>query len=191
MKRLIIISLILINILSVSGQSTGTQDNSLTATVNKSTRLFASRDDLTSVILIIPSGSIVYVLGSDSTYMIVTYEENQGYIFRKHAKINQPEVNTAAVKQDPAPQSRQQTAQKEISRFEYLENKYGTNIASRLMSGKIWKGMTTEMVQDSWGNARKINRVISGNVVQEEWIFKNNWLYFENDMLLEWGPTKQ
>jgi len=191
MKRSIITSLILINILSVSGQSTGTQDNSLTATVNKSTRLFASRDDLTSVILIIPSGSIVYVLGSDSTYMIVTYEENQGYIFRKHAKINQPEVNTAAVKQDPAPQSRQQTAQKEISRFEYLENKYGTNIASRLMSGKIWKGMTTEMVQDSWGNARKINRVISGNVVQEEWIFKNNWLYFENDMLLEWGPTKQ
>ena len=122
--------------------------------------------------------------------MIVSYEENKGYIFKKHATLNKQEVK-AVVKQEPAPQPQQQAPQKEISRFEYLENKYGTSMASRLMSGKIWKGMTTEMVQDSWGNARKINRVISGNVVQEEWIFKNNWLYFENNELLEWGPTKK
>ena len=36
-------------------------------------------------------------------------------------------------------------------------------MASRLYSGKIWKGMNAEMVRDSWGRAGKINRVISGN----------------------------
>ena len=64
------------------------QDVTATATVKSSTRLFKTKDDLTSVILIIPSGSVVTVLGSDSTYFIVIFEENEGYIFRKHAVID-------------------------------------------------------------------------------------------------------
>ena len=62
-------------------------------------------------------------------------------------------------------------------------------MAARLIAGKIWKGMTTDMVQDSWGTPKKINRVISGNIVKEEWIYMNSWLLFENDTLSEWGPV--
>ena len=47
--------------------------------------------------------------------------------------------------------------------------------------------MNSEMVKDSWGTAEKINRIISGNIIKEEWIFKNTWLYFENNTLVEWG----
>jgi len=50
--------------------------------------------------------------------------------------------------------------------------------------------MTAEMVRDSWGKPQKINRVISGNDVKEEWIFKSSWLYIENDYLVEWGPVR-
>ena len=64
-------------------------------------------------------------------------------------------------------------------------------MAARLYAGKIWKGMNSEMVKDSWGAAEKINRVISGNIIKEEWIYKNTWLYFENNTLLEWGPVKK
>ena len=154
--------------------------------------MFATKDDLTSVILIIPADSVVTVLDSDSTYLHVVFEENEGYIFKRHAVIDKIPVNTRqSIQSQPAAQETQPVQEQQQSRFSYLENKYGSNMASRLMAGKIWKGMNSEMVKDSWGTAEKINRVISGNVVKEEWIFKNTWLYFENNTLLEWGPVKK
>jgi hypothetical protein len=163
-----------------------------TATLKSSSRLFASKDDLTSVILIIPADSVVSVMDSDSTYFHVIFQDNEGYIFKRHAVLNKESADTRqtmqsqqSVEQAPPVQEQQQ------SRFSYLENKYGTNMAARLISGKIWKGMNSEMVADSWGTAEKINRVINGNIVKEEWIFKNTWLYFENNTLVEWGPVKK
>ena len=152
------------------------QDITATATLKVASRLFATKDDLTSVILIIPADSVVDVLDSDSTYLHVVFEENEGYIFRRQAILDKIPVNV---------QEQQQ------GRFSYLENKYGSNIANRIFSGKIWKGMNSEMVKDSWGNADKINRIISGNITKEEWIFRSTWLYFENNTLLEWGPVKK
>jgi hypothetical protein len=64
-------------------------------------------------------------------------------------------------------------------------------MAARLIAGKIWKGMTAEMVRDSWGSPVKINRVIRNNSAKEEWIFKNTWLYIENNSLVEWGPISR
>ena len=64
-------------------------------------------------------------------------------------------------------------------------------MASRLIAGKIWKGMSGEMVRDSWGKPLKINRVISGNTVKEEWIYKTTWLYIEDDLLMTWGPVQK
>ena len=87
-------------------------------------------------------------------------------------------------------QETQPVQEQQQSRFSYLENKYGSNMAARLTSGKIWKGMNSEMVRDSWGPAEKINRVISGNIIKEEWIYTNTWLYFENNTLVEWGPIR-
>ena len=59
------------------------------------------------------------------------------------------------------------------------------------MAGKIWKGMTAEMVRDSWGSPVKINRVIGNSSSKEEWIFKNTWLYIENNTLVEWGSIRR
>jgi len=165
----------------------------VTATLTSSSRLFGNPDDLTSVIFVIPKGSTVTVLDSDSTYLHVSYEEDDGYIYRRHAVIDKnpviiskPEnVKGVAQQQQPVNQQKQQST----SRFAYLESKYGTSMAARINSGKIWKGMNAEMVKDSWGTADKINREISGNTVKEEWIYKSTWLYMENNTLLEWGPV--
>lgn len=168
------------------------QNVTLTATLKSSSRLFGTRDDLTSVIMIIPSGSSVGVLGSDSTYLHVTFEDNEGFILKRHAVMDKTPVNVSQTIQSQQPVQEVQPAQEQQeSRFSYLENKYGSNLAARLMAGKIWKGMNSEMVSDSWGAAEKINRVISGNVIKEEWIFKNSWLYFENNTLVEWGPVRK
>jgi hypothetical protein len=75
------------------------------------------------------------------------------------------------------------------NRFSYLDYKYGTSMAARIYSGKIWKGMTSEMVKDSWGSPSRINKVIRGNTIKEEWIYRNTWLYIVDDTLVDWGPA--
>jgi hypothetical protein len=177
---------------SVNQNITVNQDTVVTATLKSASRLFADKNDLTSVIVIIPADSIVEVLDSDSTYLHVVYQDNEGFIFKRQAIINSQvtDVNQNTQFQN-ADQNSQPVQEQQQSRFSYLGNKYGSNMAARLNAGKIWKGMTAEMVSDSWGTADKINRIISGNVVKEEWIYRTTWLYFENNTLLEWGPVRK
>jgi hypothetical protein len=209
MNKLIFSALFLLGVIAAQAQTNKTgilqslennqaanQNVTTTATVKTSSRLFGTKDDLTSVILIIPSGSTVTVLDSDSTYLHVTFEENDGYIYKRQAEIDKIPVSTLqanqpqqAIQQNQPQQAQQQDQQ--VSRYSYLESKYGSTMAARLNAGKIWKGMDAEMVKDSWGTAEKINRVINGNVVIEEWIFKNTWLHFENNVLVEWGPVRK
>ncbi len=190
---------------NLENQQTITRENqpAFTATLKSATRLFADKDDLTSVIFVIPSGSEVEVLGADSTYLRVVYEEAEGFILKRHATVKQTPFSSRAPAQSyeyaakpspqpqPEPQPQSQPQSDQGSRFTYLENKYGTSMASKLISGKIWKGISAEMVRDSWGNPLKINRVISGNSVREEWIYKNSWLYIEDDILMTWGPVQK
>jgi hypothetical protein len=175
------------------------------ATMKSASRLFADKHDLTSVILIIPSGSVVDVLDADSSYFHVLFDDYEGYITRRHAVLNNvPIVSKPVVRQEKpvresipvtqtqqsAQESRQASAQRNADRKAYLENKYGTDIASRILAMKVWKGMTTEMVLDSWGNPLKINRVISGNNVKEEWHYRSSLLYMENDYLIDWDTIR-
>jgi len=183
MKRLFLISLIIIGGISLQAQT-------ITATMKSSSRLFSTKDDLTSVILIIPADSVVAVLDSDSTYLHVVYEDNEGYIFNRHVLINNSISDRQKIIQSQ-PSIEEPVQGQQDNRFTYLENKYGTTMATKLALGKIWKGMNSDMVKDSWGIAEKINRVISGNIIKEEWIFRNTWLYFENNTLVEWGPVKK
>ena len=175
------------------------QRKDMTATVKSAARLFGSENDLTSVIQIIPSGSQVTVLGADSAYLRVAYDSTEGYILKRKAVIDQGsgEISREQVQNDNqlenqnAVNQNQNDDSQQMSRFSYLEEKYGTSMAARLSAGKIWKGMSAEMVKDSWGSPREINRVINGNTVREEWVFRNTWLYMENNRLVDWGPVRR
>ncbi len=204
MKNLIIPSLFIAGFLFVNAQSDKSanlqnleenqyqnQVKTVTATVKNATRLFRLRYDLTSVIELIPSGSVVSVIDSDSTYYYVNFDDYDGYILKKHAVIDQTPKTTSQMQSSrPVPDAQQIQVQTD-NRYDDLVNKYGASMADRLYAGKIWKGMNSDMVKDSWGSAEKINRVISGNVIKEEWIYRSTWLYFENNTLKDWGPVKQ
>jgi len=170
----------------------GQLEKSITATMTSSSRFFKNPDDLTSVIMIIPRGSQVEVLASDSTYYIVFFEGSEGFIYKRHAVIdeNTVQVAPATAERDEIKQTPEEPEQKPVSRFSYLESKYGTSMAARIYEGKIWKGMNAEMIKDSWGRADRINREINGNTVREEWLYKTTWLYLENNTLMGWGPVK-
>lgn len=166
-------------------------NSTATATIKTATRLFADKNDLTSVITVIPAGATVKILGWDETYLRVVFEESEGYIYSSHAEINKARVTLPASKQERQVQKETPVRQQQTGdRLTYLEKKYGTRIGGRVNEGKIWKGMSAEMVKDSWGSPQKINRVISGNIIKEEWYYRNTWLYIQNNVLAEWGPVK-
>ena len=162
------------------------------AIIKSPARLFAEEENLASVIMIIPEGSTVEVLGSDDTYLHVIYEGNEGYVYLNQAEIYRPVKRLVPVERQ------QQQARQEVpvrprqqgDRLSYLENKYGVRIGRLLYEGKAWKGMTAEMVKDSWGSPRKIDRTISGNIIKEQWFYRDTWLYIQNNVLAEWGRIK-
>ena len=204
MKKLLLSALFLILITPLRSQETKTevlqgleknqindQTTLTTATIKSATRLFKDKDDLTSVILVIPQDSTVYVIGSDDTFLQVDFGGNEGFIYARHAEISKPvTVEVSAATEPSAIQEAVPVKEPKMSRYEYLEKKYGSSMAARLYSHKIWKGMNAQMVKDSWGSPRKIDRLISGNMVKEEWFYKTTWLRFQNSTLLEWGPIK-
>jgi len=177
----------------LENESYSDQDKVITATLKQASRLFASKDDLTSVIMVLPAGTRVTITGSDSAYYKVVYNGDEGYIYKRHADIELTGVQEEARKKESEDVVGKgiEKPEREMTRFEYLEKKYGTNIATQINAGKIWKGMTAQMVRDSWGDPQKINRSITGNNVKEEWIYRNTWLLIENNTLVDWGPIKR
>jgi hypothetical protein len=203
MKRIINISLFLILYLAVYGQGDKTNliqnlenegvpsQDTVTATIKSASRLFADRNNISSVIMVIPEGSVVSVIGSDGTYLHVVFDEYEGYIYANDAEINKAPVKESRIAREEEVQNEMPVQpQQASSRLEYLENKYGSRVGDRIYEGKIWKGMTAEMVKDSWGSPRKINKVISENVIREEWQYGDTWLYIQNNILTRWGPVK-
>ena len=69
-----------------------------------------------------------------------------------------------------------------------LTKKFGSEIAERIMSGKIWIGMTTEMAKLSIGAPDDINRTVYSFGVHEQWIYSilDLYLYFEDGKLTSW-----
>jgi hypothetical protein len=61
--------------------------------------------------------------------------------------------------------------------------KFGQDIWNSILQGKIAIGMTKEMCILSWGKSEKINRTITAEKISEQWVYSNNYLYFEDDIL--------
>jgi hypothetical protein len=173
----------------------------VTATTKSAARLFADKDDLTSVIYILPIGSVVEVIGLDSAYYNVLSGEDKGYIKKNQVAIDaipkttdQSATSTSSsysvenVQSYSAPAEIQSTS---TSRLTNLQAKYDPKTAKSIFERKIWKGMNTDMVIDSWGNPQKINRTIIPDSVTEEWSYTSTWLYFEDDILVSWGPIEK
>jgi hypothetical protein len=168
------------------------QEYVLTATLKSSSRLFEAKEDLTSVILVIPAGSIVKILGSDSTYYHVAYGEDTGYIFKNHATINKTPLTLEQVNKQPEQVSdTPQEQPKEVTRLSYLQNKYGPTMAEKLYAGKIWRGMTSQMVRDSWGVPLKVSRNMEQSPAKEEWHYNKAILVIENNTLTDWKEAKK
>ncbi|MDM1345731.1 hypothetical protein [Myroides marinus] len=63
------------------------------------------------------------------------------------------------------------------------EEKFGKEIWLDILKGNMRLGMTKEMCEISWGKPKDINRTITKGNNSEQWVYKDNYLYFDNGVL--------
>jgi len=191
MKKAILIVFVLF-----AGLSLTAQDLQKLATKG-AVRLFADKEDLTSVIQIIPDGTVVEAISADTLFTLIRLGEVEGYVKSDRLTAALPVVTTTQPALQPVqeaapvqPVADVQARQIPTERFQALIDKYGTDLAKKLYQHKVWKGITSDMARDSWGKPVQINRMYVNTSVDEEWIYSKSYLYFRDGVLIEWGPVK-
>ena len=172
-------------------------------------RLFSDKDDLTSVIQILPEGTVVEAVSADTAFTLIRLGDLEGYIRSDRLTAALPVVTTAQPAEEPIAQPADepvaqpvqeaasvyaepdvQSRQIPTERFQALIDKYGVDMAKRLYQHKVWKGISSEMARDSWGKPKQINKMYVDRGVEEEWIYSSKYLYFRDGVLVEWGPVR-
>jgi len=194
MRKLIASVLVLFMGITVSAQELQK------ATTKGAVRLFGDKDDLTTVITLIPAGSNVEIIKPDIEYTLVRFDNSEGFVKSDKLVTVQTSAPVQATANVPATQvqyNSQSQSQPQLQpqsqpqdRYEMLTMKYGKDIGKRLYQHKVWKGINADMARDSWGKPKQINRMYVDQSVDEEWIYSQKWLYFRDNVLIEWGPVK-
>ena len=191
MKKAILIVFVLF-----AGLSLTAQDLQKLATKG-AVRLFADKDDLTSVIQIIPDGTVVEAVSADTAFTLIRLGDVQGYVKSDRLTAALPVVTTTQPAVQPVqeaapvqPVADVQTRQIPTDRYQALSEKYGADLGLKLYQHKVWKGITSDMARDSWGKPKQINRMYVDSSVDEEWTYSKSYLYFRDGVLIEWGPVK-
>jgi hypothetical protein len=190
MRKLIASVLVLFMGITVSAQELQK------ATTRGAVRLFGDKDDLTTVITLIPAGSSVEIIKPDIEYTLIRFDNSEGFVKSDNLVTAQTPAPVQATGNIPATQtpytaqSQPQPQAQPQDRYEMLTMKYGKDIGKRLFQHKVWKGINADMARDSWGKPKQINRMYVDQSVDEEWIYSQKWLYFRDNILIEWGPVK-
>lgn len=70
-----------------------------------------------------------------------------------------------------------------LSEAAKYRQKFGEEIFEVILKGKVKIGMTKEMCQLSWGKPKSINETITSGKTREQWVYSDNYLYFDNGIL--------
>jgi len=73
----------------------------------------------------------------------------------------------------------------EINKRSFVK-KYGKENGQRVASGRIWKGMTTDMLKDIWGKPDKITSNKYSYGVYTQWYYGDITYFFKNSVLIDW-----
>jgi hypothetical protein len=100
------------------------------------------------------------------------FEGNEGFIYASHAAVNRTPVvsspkSGSLLRCTAEIQAARPVSGKVTGGMSILNNSMVRPMPERYCRGKSGKGMNPEMVKDSWGSPRKINRIINDNTVRE------------------------
>jgi len=142
------------------------------------TRFFSDMDNLSSVIQMIPENIEVQVFEPIGDYYSAFFDGSYGYLFI--SKVDPVNFDPEIFQVTPGPLPAEQ------DKYTFLVQKYGQEDANQIIARKIWKGMTKDMILDSWGKPRQIDRYIGQTSVKEEWYYRTRVLFVQDGKLVGW-----
>ncbi len=161
------------------------------AVTRSSCRLYADKDNMSSVIKYLPQGAELELLSLEDDYFKVSVDSLTGFVLTSKVYPLNDEGEIVMEESVAVNETQEEvTVFTPQERYAYLESVYGQKTGLALFEHKIWKGISRQMAQDSWGEPAKINRSVRNVIIQEQWIFSRSWLFFENDKLIRWGPVR-
>lgn len=69
--------------------------------------------------------------------------------------------------------------------------KYGKEDGNRVASGMVWKGMTEEMLRDSWGEPDKIESNKQPYGIFNQWYYGEITYFFRDGKLIDWEEGEE
>ncbi len=73
----------------------------------------------------------------------------------------------------------------------YLIAKYGREDGLKVFMGLVWKGMTENMLRDSWGNPDKIDKSVYTYGAFTQWYYGDIIYFFKNKKLIDWEEKRK
>lgn len=74
----------------------------------------------------------------------------------------------------------------ELTEFFNTHSEISKQIRDCILENKIIVGMTKDDVVASWGKPEDIHRTVGSWGLNEQWVYSNRYLYFENGILTSW-----
>ena len=163
------------------------------------TNFYKVDDSSLGVICQIPKGTklkIVDVGGFIGNYLKTEYQNKSGYVLSidiiktpellKFVQVSQAIKDEAISKIRKQKEDIENKLSEEIrkNRIKDLTIRFGSKIASRILTRTYWIGMNKEMAVEAMGNPIKVNRTVIPGKVTEQWVYPyDTYLYFDNGIL--------
>jgi hypothetical protein len=148
----------------------------------------------------VPKGALLEVVGSNKEYLKVKYDSIEGYLIYSLVSSNTQEFSTFVKKAKKFEEERYKI-EAERKRIEEerrltkinaerkagLTKKYGSFAATRILEGKIWIGMTEQMLLESWGKPEDINSTVTRYGTSKQFVYGlGRYVYVENGKVDAW-----
>ncbi len=171
--------------------STSKAEDEYYVTTLSGTRLFEDLENLSSVLLIIPKGEKVRIYEEFGDYYLAEYQGVAGYVRIDNTQFTdetEKKLEEIWARENPQPEPTE--ASPEQLRMEMMVKRYGEDIGKKIARRAIWKGMSRNMVYDSWGKPRDIRRYTEAGRNIEVWLYRNTSLVFEDGELRDWNRRR-
>jgi len=142
------------------------------------TRFFSDIENMSSVLSMIPKDIEVQVFEPIGDYYSAYFNDSYGFLFISKVEPVNFDPNIFQVKPETLPGDQ--------DKYAFLVEKYGQKDADLIIARKVWKGMTKDMILDSWGKPKQIDRYIGKTSVKEEWYYRNKVLFVRDGKLEGW-----
>jgi len=182
---------------------------SILAMVKMDGKVRSSNDPFSDILTNVHKGDTVRLAGYQDGYWIISKNNLLGYLselyiadtdeakilkkaLQKQYEAQRDSIRRATPKDyELSDLERQAIKEKyEKERREAVIKKYGHVTAQQLFNHLYWIGMTSDMAQISLGTPITTNRSVGRWGNNEQWVYKNLYLYFENGKLTSYQKSK-